>query len=148
MAALDGGRIGISSQALGVATAALASALSYAMEREQFGVPIIKHQAIANKLADMQTMLEASSLLTQRAAWLKDNALPFGKEASMAKVFTTEKACLICDMAIQIYGGNGYTQDFPLERFYRDVRVTKIYEGTSEIQRIVIARHLIKEATR
>ncbi len=148
MAALDGGRIGISSQALGVASAALASALAYAMEREQFGVPIIKHQAITNKLADMQTMLEASTLLTRRAAWLKDNSLPFGKEASMAKVFTTEKACLICDMAIQIYGGNGYTKDFPLERFYRDVRVTKIYEGTSEIQRIVIARHLIKEASR
>lgn len=148
MAALDGGRIGISSQALGVATSALASALSYAMEREQFGVPIIKHQAIANKLADMQTMLEASSLLTRRAAWLKDQGKPYGKEASMAKVFTTEKACQICDMAIQIYGGNGYTRDFPLERFYRDVRVTKIYEGTSEIQRIVIARHLIKEASR
>ena len=148
MAALDGGRIGISSQALGVATAALASSLAYAKEREQFGVPIIKHQAIANKLADMQTMLEASTLLTRRAAWLKDSGRPFGKEASMAKVFTTEKACQICDMAIQIYGGNGYTKDFPLERFYRDVRVTKIYEGTSEIQRIVIARHLIKEASR
>lgn len=148
MAALDGGRIGISSQALGVATAALTASLSYAKEREQFGVPIIKHQAIANKLADMQTMLEAATLLTRRAAWLKDNKQPFGKEASMAKVFTTEKACLICDMAIQIHGGNGYTRDFPLERYYRDVRVTKIYEGTSEIQRIVIARHLIKEASR
>jgi alkylation response protein AidB-like acyl-CoA dehydrogenase len=148
MAALDGGRIGISSQALGVATSAIAASLAYAKEREQFGVPIIKHQAIANKLADMETWLEAASLLTRRAAWLKDQGLPFGKQASMAKVFSTEKACQICDMAIQIYGGNGYTRDFPLERFYRDVRVTKIYEGTSEIQRIVIARHLIKEASR
>jgi alkylation response protein AidB-like acyl-CoA dehydrogenase len=148
MAALDGGRIGISSQALGVATSAIAASLAYAKEREQFGVPIIKHQAIANKLADMETWLEAAILLTRRAAWLKDQGLPFGKEASMAKVFSTEKACLICDMAIQIHGGNGYTRDFPLERFYRDVRVTKIYEGTSEIQRIVIARHLIKEASR
>ncbi len=148
MAALDGGRIGISSQALGVATAALQAALTYAKEREQFGVPIIKHQAITNMLADMATWLEAASLMTTRAAWLKEQGMPFGKEASMAKVFTTEKACEICDLAIQIHGGNGYTRDFPLERFYRDVRVTKIYEGTSEIQRIVIARHLIKEASR
>lgn len=147
MAALDGGRIGISSQALGVASAALKLALDYAKEREQFGVPIIRHQAIANMLADMQTWYEAASLLTARAAWLKDQNKPYGKEASMAKVFTTEKACEICDRAIQIHGGNGYTRDFPLERFYRDVRVTRIYEGTSEIQRIVIARHLIKEAS-
>ncbi len=147
MAALDGGRIGISSQALGVASAALSAALSYAKEREQFGVAIIRHQAIANMLADMNTWLEAASLLTARAAWLKDEKKPFGKEASMAKVFTTEKACQICDLAIQIHGGNGYCRDFPLERYYRDVRVTRIYEGTSEIQRIVIARHLIKEAS-
>ena len=147
MAALDGGRIGISSQALGVATAALEASLAYAQERVQFGQPIIRHQAIANKLADMATKLEASKLLTERAAWMKDQKIPFSKEASMAKVFTTEKACEICDEAIQIHGGNGYTQDFPLERFYRDVRVTRIYEGTSEIQRIVIARQLIKEAS-
>ncbi|MCP4446484.1 MAG: acyl-CoA dehydrogenase [Myxococcales bacterium] len=148
MAALDGGRIGISSQALGVATAALEASLAYAQEREQFGQPIIRHQAIANKLADMATKLEASKLLIMRAAWMKDRKLPFSKEASMAKVFATEKACEICDEAIQIHGGNGYTQDFPLERFYRDVRVTRIYEGTSEIQRIVIARQLIKEASK
>ena len=98
-------------------------------------------------LADMQTSYEAASLLTARAAWLKDQNKPYGKEASMAKVFTTEKAGEICDRAIQIHGGNGYTRDFPLERLYRDVRVTRIYEGTSEIQRIVIARHLIKEAS-
>jgi len=117
------------------------------MEREQFGKPIIRHQAITNKLADMATKLEAAKLLTERAAWMKDQKIPFSKEASMAKVFASEKACEICDEAIQIHGGNGYTQDFPVERLYRDVRVTKIYEGTSEIQRIVIARHLIKEAS-
>lgn len=148
MAALDGGRIGISSQALGVATAAMEAALAYAKERKQFGKAIIQHQAITNMLADMATYHEAASLMTMRAAWLKEQNMPFGKEASMAKVFTTEKACEICDLAIQIHGGNGYTRDFPLERFYRDVRVTKIYEGTSEIQRIVIARHLIKAASR
>jgi len=146
MAALDGGRIGISSQALGVATAAMEASLAYAKERVQFGKPIIFHQAIANKLADMATKLEAAKLLTERAAWMKDQKIPCSKEASMAKVFTTEKACEICDEAIQIHGGNGYTQDFPLERLYRDVRVTRIYEGTSEIQRIVIARHLIAQA--
>ncbi len=147
MVALDGGRIGISSQALGVATAALEASLAYAKEREQFGQPIIRHQAIANKLADMATKSEAAKLLTERAAWMKDQKIPFTKEASMAKVFTTEKACEVCDEAIQIHGGNGYTEDFPLERYYRDVRVTRIYEGTSEIQRIVIARQLIKEAS-
>ncbi len=147
LAALDGGRIGISSQAIGVATAAMEASLAYAMEREQFGKPIIRHQAITNKLADMATKLEAATLLTERAAWMKDQKIPFSKEASMAKVFASEKACEICDEAIQIHGGNGYTQDFPVERLYRDVRVTKIYEGTSEIQRIVIARHLIKEAS-
>ncbi len=147
MAALDGGRIGISSQAIGVAAAALEASLTYAMEREQFGKPIIRHQAITNKLADMATKLEAAKLLTERAAWMKDQKIPFSKEASMAKIFASEKACEICDEAIQIHGGNGYTQDFPVERLYRDVRVTKIYEGTSEIQRIVIARHLIKEAS-
>lgn len=147
MVALDGGRIGISSQAIGLATAALEHSLAYAMEREQFGSAIIKHQAISNMLADMQTSLEVSTIMTRRAAWLKDSGLPFGKEAAMAKVFATESACKICDTAIQIHGGNGYTKDFPVERFYRDARVTRIYEGTSEIQRIVISRHLIKEAS-
>ncbi len=148
MAALDGGRIGISSQALGVATAAMEAALAYAKERKQFGVPIIQHQAITNMLADMATYHEAASLMTARAAWLKENGMPYGKEVFLNDTSTTEKACEICDLAIQIHGGNGYTRDFPLERYYRDVRVTKIYEGTSEIQRIVIARHLIKSASR
>lgn len=148
MAALDGGRIGISSQALGIATAAVKHSVQYAKERVQFGVPLIKHQAIANMIADMGTSLEAGTLMTRHAAWLKDNDKPYSKEAAMTKVFVTEGACSICDTAIQIHGGSGYTRDLPLERLYRDARVTRIYEGTSEIQRIVIARHLIKEASR
>jgi len=145
MTALNGGRIGISSQALGAASAALDAALGYAQERETFGVPIIRHQAIGNMLADCATWLEAGQLMTLRAAWLKENGKPFAKEASMAKLFSTEKACQICDIAIQVHGGYGFTLDYPVERLYRDVRVTRIYEGTSEIQRIVIARNLIKE---
>jgi alkylation response protein AidB-like acyl-CoA dehydrogenase len=145
MAALDGGRIGISSQALGVARAALKCARDYAMEREQFGTAIINHQAIGNMLADMATWLEAGQLLTRRAAFLKERGSRFTKEASMAKVFSTEHAVKICDLAMQIHGGYGYTVDFPVERFYRDARVTRIYEGTSEIQRIVISRQLVKE---
>jgi alkylation response protein AidB-like acyl-CoA dehydrogenase len=145
MTALDGGRIGISSQALGAATAAFDAALMYSQERVTFGVPIIRHQAIGNMLADCATWLEAGRLMTRRTAWLKENGKPFAKEASMTKLFSTEKACEICDIAIQIHGGYGFTVDFPVERLYRDVRVTRIYEGTSEIQRIVIARHLIKE---
>jgi alkylation response protein AidB-like acyl-CoA dehydrogenase len=148
MVALDGGRIGISSQAIGVARMALDSALTYAREREQFGVPILQHQAIGNMLADCATWLEAARLLTLRAAWRKDSGLSVTREAAMAKLFATERACAICDTAIQVHGGYGYTRDFPVERAYRDVRVTRIYEGTSEIQRIVIARELMKEAGR
>ncbi len=145
MVALDGGRIGISSQAIGAARGALEAATRYAMERETFGQPIIRHQAIGNMLADCATWLEAATLLTLRAAWRKEKGLPFTKEASMAKLFSSERACQICDIAIQVHGGYGYTRDFPVERAYRDVRVTRIYEGTSEIQRIVIARQLVKE---
>lgn len=144
MIALDGGRIGISSQAIGIAEAALAAAVDFARERETFGQPIIDHQAIGNLLADMATAIEAAKLMVMRAAWLKDQKRPFSMEASMAKLFCTERAIRICDDAIQIHGGYGYTRDFPVERFYRDVRVTAIYEGTSQIQRIVIARHLLK----
>lgn len=146
MMALDGGRIGIASQAIGVARGALEAAVAYAKERTTFGKPIIEHQAVGNMLADAATGLEAARLLTLRAAWLKQTGAPFSKEASIAKVFATEKACRVCDVAIQVHGGYGYTEDFPVERMYRDVRVTTIYEGTSEIQRIVIARHLMKEA--
>ncbi|HVK72321.1 MAG TPA: acyl-CoA dehydrogenase family protein [Kofleriaceae bacterium] len=143
MMALDGGRIGISSQAIGIARGALDAAIRYALDREQFGVPIIKHQAIGNMLADAATWLDAAQLLTLRAASLKERGQPFGDAAAMAKLFSTEKAGQICDLALQVHGGYGYTRDFPVERAYRDVRVTRIYEGTSEIQRIVIARSLL-----
>ena len=144
MMALDGGRIGIASQAIGIARGALEAAIRYATDREQFGVPIIKHQAIGNMLADAATWLDAATLMTLRAASRKQAGLPFTREASMAKLFATEHAGKICDLALQVHGGYGYTRDFPVERAYRDVRVTRIYEGTSEIQRIVIARELLK----
>ncbi len=144
MMALDGGRIGIASQAIGIARGALEAAIRYAMDREQFGVPIIQHQAIGNMLADAATWLDAATLMTLRAAAIKEAGRPFGREASMAKLFATEHASKICDIAIQVHGGYGYTHDFPVERAWRDARVTRIYEGTSEIQRIVIARHLLQ----
>jgi len=143
MMALDGGRIGIASQAVGIARGALEQAVRYAGERVQFGVPIIKHQAIGNMLADAATWLEGASLLTLRAAALKEAGQPFGDAAAKAKLFASEKAGAICDLALQVHGGYGYTKDFPVERAYRDARVTRIYEGTSEIQRIVIARALL-----
>jgi alkylation response protein AidB-like acyl-CoA dehydrogenase len=143
MMALDGGRIGIAAQAVGLARGALEAAVRYAGERIQFGQPIIKHQAIAAMLADAATWLDAANLLTLRAAHRKGTGQPFSQEASMAKLFATEHACRICDIALQVHGGYGYTRDFPIERAYRDVRVTRIYEGTSEIQRIVISRNLL-----
>ncbi|MBE7451819.1 MAG: acyl-CoA dehydrogenase family protein [Kofleriaceae bacterium] len=148
MMALDGGRVGIASQAVGIARGALEAAIRYAGERVQFGVPIIKHQAVGNMLADAATWLDAATLLTLRAADLKERELPFGEAAAMAKLFATEKAGLVCDLALQVHGGNGYTTDYPVERACRDVRVTRIYEGTSEIQRIVIARSLLARAAR
>jgi alkylation response protein AidB-like acyl-CoA dehydrogenase len=147
MMALDGGRIGIASQAIGIARGALEAAIRYAGERVQFGVPIMKHQAIGNMLADAATWLDAATLMTLRAASLKERGQPFSDAAAMAKLFSTEKAGLICDIALQVHGGYGYTTDFPVERACRDVRVTRIYEGTSEIQRIVIARGLIGRAS-
>ena len=146
MTALDGGRIGIASQALGVARMALDAAVAYAQERESFGVPIARHQAIGNMLADSATWLDAARLMVLRAAWRKEQGRSFAKEAAMAKLLATEKAFEIVDTALQIHGGLGYTRDVPIERGLRDVRVTRIYEGTSEIQRIVIARHILKEA--
>ncbi len=144
MMALDGGRIGIASQAIGIARGALEAAVRYAGERTQFDVPIIKHQAIGNMLADAATWLDAATLLTLRAADAKERHQPYSQAAAMAKLFATEKAGLICDIALQVHGGYGYTRDFPIERACRDVRVTRIYEGTSEIQRIVIARNLLR----
>jgi alkylation response protein AidB-like acyl-CoA dehydrogenase len=140
MTALDGGRIGIASQATGIAQAAVAAARRYATERVQFGVLLADHQAIQLMLADMAVGRDAARLLALRAAWRKENRLPFTREASIAKLYASEKACKIADMAIQIHGGYGYTRDVPVERYLRDARATRIYEGTSEVQRMVIAR--------
>jgi butyryl-CoA dehydrogenase len=144
MSTLDGGRIGIAAQALGIARAALEDALDYAQQRRTMGKAIIQHQAIAFKLADMATEIDAARLLTLRAAYLKDHKLPFGKEAAMAKLFASDVANRAAREAIQIFGGNGYVTEFPVERHFRDAKITEIYEGTSEIQRLVIAGYLAK----
>jgi hypothetical protein len=142
---LEGGRIGIAAQAIGMARAAYEAALAYAKEREAFGQKIIRHQAVAFRLADMATHIEAARLLTLNAAGLRDKGRPCLKEASMAKLFASEMAERVCSDAIQIHGGYGYVTDFPVERIYRDVRVCQIYEGTSDIQRLVISRALAEE---
>jgi len=143
MMALDGGRIGIASQAIGIATAALEESVAYARDRKQFGKPIIDFQAIQAMLADGRAELDAARLLALRAAWLKEAGRPFTREASMAKLFASEAANRICNRAVQIHGGYGYVRDFAAERHLRDARVTTIYEGTSEIQRTVIARAVL-----
>ncbi|KAG8455815.1 hypothetical protein GDO86_001857 [Hymenochirus boettgeri] len=145
MQTLDSGRIGIASQALGIAQAALDCAVDYAEKRLAFGAPISKLQAIQFKLSDMALALESARLLTWRAAMLKDNKKPFTKEAAMAKLAASEAATQISHQAIQILGGMGYVSDMPAERHYRDARITEIYEGTSEIQRLVIANQLLKD---
>ncbi len=142
LSGLEGGRIGIASQALGMARAAFDAALKYAREREAFGQPIFNHQAVQFRLADMATQLEATRHLIAHAASLKDAGLPCLKEAAMAKLFASEMAERVCSDAIQIHGGYGYVSDFPVERIYRDVRVCQIYEGTSDIQKILIGRAL------
>ncbi len=142
---LAGGRIGIGSLALGVAEAAMDYARQYIAEREQFGQALIKFQGLQWKLADRYTELEAAKLLLMQAAYLKEQGQPFSKQASMAKLFATEKANEICYDAIQLLGGYGYISEYPVERMARDVRITTIYEGTSEVQKIVIARELLKE---
>ncbi len=139
---LEGGRIGIAAQAVGMARGAYEAALAYARERITFGRPIIEHQAIAFRLADMATQIEAARLMVLRAAKLREAGKPCLTEASMAKLFASEMAEKVCSAAIQIHGGYGYLSDYPVERIYRDVRVTQIYEGTSEVQRLVIARNL------
>ena len=144
MVALDGGRIGIASQAIGIARGALEAALRYAQDRKTFGEPIIRHQAVAAMLADAATWLDAATLMALRAAAARDAGQPFSQAAAMAKLFATEHAWKICDLALQVHGGYGYVRDFPVERALRDVRVTRIYEGTSEIQRLVIARNLLR----
>jgi len=142
LSGLEGGRIGIASQSLGMARAAFEAALRYAKEREAFGVPIFEHQAVQFRLADMATSLEAARQLILHAAALKDAGQPCLKEAAMAKLFASEMAERVCSDAIQIHGGYGYVSDFPVERIWRDVRVCQIYEGTSDIQKILIGRAL------
>jgi hypothetical protein len=142
LSGLEGGRIGIAAQSLGMARAAYEAALKYARERVAFGVPIFDHQAVQFRLADMATQLEAARQLIHHAAALKDAGEPCLKQAAMAKLFASEMAERVCSDAIQIHGGYGYVADFPVERIYRDVRVCQIYEGTSDIQRILIARNL------
>ncbi len=144
LANLEGGRIGIASQSVGMARAALDHAVRYAQERQSMGVPIIQHQAVAFRLADMATRVEAARQLVLHAASLRDAGLPCMKEAAMAKLFASEMAEKVCSDAIQVHGGYGYLKDFPVERIYRDVRVCQIYEGTSDIQRLVISRALVQ----
>jgi alkylation response protein AidB-like acyl-CoA dehydrogenase len=143
MATLDGGRIGIAAQALGIAQAAYDVAREYAKERRTFGKPIGEHQAIQQKLADMSTEIDAARLLVYRAAWLKQQGRPHTEEGAKAKLFASEVARRQTGEAIQILGGYGYTKEFPVERYYRDAKITEIYEGTSEIQRMVIARSIL-----
>jgi alkylation response protein AidB-like acyl-CoA dehydrogenase len=144
MQTLDGGRIGIAAQAVGIAQAAYEVALAYARERRTFGKPIGEHQAIQHKLADMAMEIDAARLLVYRAAWLKDRGEPVSEAGAKAKLFASEMARRQTAEAIQILGGYGYTKEFPVERYYRDAKITEIYEGTSEIQRIVIARAILK----
>lgn len=146
MVTLDGGRVGIAAQSVGIARACLDEAVRYSKERFQFGQPISGFQAIRFMLADMSMEIEAARLLAFRAAYIKDKGLPYTKEASQAKLFASEMSNRVAYKALQIFGGYGYTKDFPVERWYRDARVTTIYEGTSEIQRLVIARELLRGA--
>ena len=141
---LDSGRIGIAGQALGIAQAALNEALKYSKERVQFGQAICNFQAIQFKLADMATQIECARLLTYRAAWMRDRGMKLSKEASMAKLVASEAANFVVNEAVQIHGGYGYMKEYAVERYFRDARVTEIYEGTSEAQRMVISRHLLK----
>ncbi len=144
MMTLDGGRNGIAAQAVGIAQGALDAAVAYAKERQQFSKPIISQQGIAFKLADMATSIEAARLLTYQAAWLESQGLPYGKESAMSKLYAGDTAMKVTTEAVQVFGGYGYTKDYPVERFMRDAKITQIYEGTQEIQRLVISRYLAK----
>ena len=143
MSTLDGGRNGIAAQAVGIAQGAMEEAVAYAKSREQFGQPIANFQAISFMLADMATKVEASRLLTYQAAYLESEGLPYGKASAMAKLYSSEAAMEITTNAVQVFGGYGYTKDYPVERFMRDAKITQIYEGTSEVQRLVISRYLL-----
>ncbi|PEM23630.1 acyl-CoA dehydrogenase AcdA [Bacillus wiedmannii] len=144
MQTLDGGRNGIAAQAVGIAQGALDASVEYARERHQFGKPIAAQQGIGFKLADMATDVEAARLLTYQAAWLESEGLPYGKESAMSKVFAGDTAMKVTTEAVQVFGGYGYTKDYPVERYMRDAKITQIYEGTQEIQRLVISRMLTK----
>lgn len=144
MKILEGGRIGIAAQALGIASGAYELAVKYAKERKTFDKPIIQHQSIANKLANMATQIEAARMLVYRAAYLKDNGLEYGLASSMAKLYASEVAMTHTVEAVQIFGGNGYVKEYHVERLMRDAKITQIYEGTSEIQQIIIARNIEK----
>ncbi|PIC71077.1 acyl-CoA dehydrogenase [Sporosarcina sp. P2] len=144
MKTLDGGRNGIAAQAVGIAQGALDAAVDYSKERTQFGKPIVANQGISFKLADMATATEASRLLTYQAAWLESNDLPYGKASAMAKLMAGDTAMKVTTEAVQVFGGYGYTKDYPVERYMRDAKITQIYEGTQEIQRLVISRMLTK----
>ncbi len=145
METLDGGRMGIAAQAIGIAEGALGEAVKYSKTREQFGQPIAKFQANEFKIADMATRIEASKMLLYRACWLRDNRQPYAKEAAMAKLYASETAMWVTTQAVQLHGGYGYTKEYPVERMMRDAKITEIYEGTSEIQRLVIARHVLND---
>ncbi|MFV9503716.1 MAG: acyl-CoA dehydrogenase [Oscillochloridaceae bacterium umkhey_bin13] len=145
MTILNAGRIGIAAQALGIAQGAYEAALNYTKIREQFGKPIHEFQAVGFTLADMATRIKAARLLTYEAAWRKDNGLDYVKDASMAKVFASETAMWVATKAIQLHGSNGYSKEYPVERFFRDAKITEIYEGTSEIQRLVISREIVRD---
>jgi butyryl-CoA dehydrogenase len=145
LATLDGGRIGIGTQAVGIARACLEASVAYAREREQFGKKIGEFQAIQWKIADMATQIDAARLMVYRASRMRDLGVPHTKEAAMAKLFASEVANRAARDAVQIHGGAGYLKDFPVERYYRDARITEIYEGTSEVQRIVISRGFLQE---
>lgn len=146
MQTLDGGRNGIAAQAVGIAQGALDAATAYAKERKQFGKPIGRQQAVGFKLADMATKVEAARLLTYRAAWRESEGLPYGKASAMSKLYAGDIAMDVTVEAVQIFGGYGYTKDYPVERYMRDAKITQIYEGTNEIQRLVISRMLLKES--
>jgi len=145
MSTLNGGRTGVAAQAVGIARAALQDALGYAQERKTFGKPICEHQSIKNYLADMMNRVEASRLLTLSAAFKKDQGMSYSREAAMAKLYASESASWVANKAVQIFGGYGYVKDFPAERHLRDAKITEIYEGTSEIQRLVVADSLLRE---
>ena len=144
MMTLDGGRIGVAAQALGIAGAALENAVKYSKERVQFGKPISRNQGISFMLADMATELKAAQLLTYRAAWYKDHGKPYSEAAAMAKMFASDSAMKITTNAVQVLGGYGYIRDYPVERLMRDAKITQIYEGTNEVQRMVVSGSLLR----